>query len=67
MKVKLHTTYASPSRTAQPGEVIDVPDGVDLVKAGYAVPAEVAVETAEAPAPETTATRTGKRKQRKGQ
>lgn len=64
MKVKLRTIYASPERTAQPGQVIDVsPDeGAELVKGGYASPVEVAVETTEAPAQENTAMRKAKRR-----
>jgi hypothetical protein len=44
MKVKLHTTYAGPAGTHQPGAVIDVNDkhGQDLIDGGFAFDPEQA-------------------------
>ncbi len=40
MRIKMRTILAGPNGCAQPGQVIDHPDGEQLVAAGFAVPAD---------------------------
>lgn len=41
MKVKLKTTMAGPGGTANPGDIVDLPNGQELIDGGFAESIEI--------------------------
>lgn len=52
MKVKLKTILAGPHGSGQPGDILDLPNGADLVSAGYAEAVEAVKKPEVAVKPE---------------